>query len=180
MRRWFVATAVALGLALPPHTARGQERQFRQEEQREHLRAELMHRFLDRASRELDLSEEQRQKLVQEFRGIHERRRGLVSEQAQLRRELHELASRDAVTDEEARRLLGRAAQLKAREAELWRQEQEQIGHVLTPRQQLRFLIMQERFAQRVHEMRERRFEEGRAPRRDRWPGRPPGGRPRP
>ncbi|MBI4512619.1 MAG: hypothetical protein HY702_00775 [Gemmatimonadetes bacterium] len=185
MRRTFLATAVAAILVWPGYGAHGQvgqdtARPFRRDRDVRELRAELMDRFLDRVSRELELNEEQRARLAEEFRGIQERRRGLVAEQERLRRELHELASRGALTDGEARRLLDRAAGLKAREAELWREEQERLGRVLTPRQQLHFLVMQERFAQRVREMHGRRFDERVRPRPDMGLRRPPGERPRP
>ncbi len=139
-----------------------------QEEREERLRAEVMRRFLEHASRELDLTEEQRRELAAELQGMHERRRALFREQREVRWQLDELARSVRGEDAEAQQLLRRTAELKGREAELWRDEQERIGRILKPHQQVRFLMMQERFAERVRALRQRRGLDRPAP-----PGRP-------
>lgn len=184
----WLAFGFFLLLATPPLDATAQEdtAQARPapsgvgEPQEERLRAEILHRFLGRASHELELSEEQRGRFEHEFRGIQEKRRSLIAEQHALRRRLTRLAAGRATSDtsdEEARELLRRAGELKVREAELWREEQERLGRILSPRQHVRFLMMQERFAQRVRDMRRRPSGfDRRRPRPERRPGleRPP------
>lgn len=121
------------------------------------LRERLMDRFLGHASRELELTAEQEQRLRREYGEIQAKRRSLIREQREVRRRLEGLNRGGEASDDEAKQLLRLAAELRAREAELWREEQERIGRVLTPGQQARFLMMQERFAERVRAMRERR-----------------------
>lgn len=134
----------------------------------EELRERVLGRFLERASQELELTSEQETRLREEFRQIQETRRSLIREQRELRQQLERSTREGTATDAEAQRLLRRAGELKAREAELWREEQERIGRVLTPRQQARFLILQERFAQRVRDVRRDRRMDRTRPRPER------------
>lgn len=153
---WSVA-AVAAHAQQDTARARRPERGTQDKAQEEQLRSRLMGRFLDHASEELDLSEDQTRRLHQEFGAMQEQRRSLIREQRAVRLRLEALNQEGRASDAEARELLQRAADLKAREAELWREEQDRIGRVLTPAQQARFLVLQERFAERVRQMRQDR-----------------------
>ena len=157
MRKTRLAFAIVAGLALAPWAgpaARAQEQDTARAGAEADRRAALLRRFFDGMARELDLSPEQRAQLEPEMRAMQEERAALLREQRELRREMQEAARRGELDDETARRLLDRAAQLKAREAELWRRDQERLGRTLSPRQRLRLLMMQERMAQRVQQMR--------------------------
>ena len=152
-------SATAVAAHAQQDTARGQrpEPGVQGKAQEERLRHRLMGRFLDHASKELELTEDQTRRLHQEYREVQEKRRSLIREQRAVRLRLEALNQEGRASDAEARQLLQRASDLKAREAELWREEQERIGRVLTPAQQARFLVLQERFAERVRRMREDR-----------------------
>jgi hypothetical protein len=87
------------------------------------------------------------------------RRRDLAREARLLRQQLA-AASRDASTPRaEYDRLLGGMADLRARDLELWRAEQAQLGQVLTPRQQAQVMAMRLEFFERVQRLREQRRE---------------------
>lgn len=177
MRRiWTCAiTVVALAAAapaLPAQDTTAAERPGQMDPREDQLRDRLLNRFLERASRELELSADQEARLRAEFGEIQEKRRSLIREQRDVRRRLERMSREEQGNDAEAQQLLARAAELKAREAQLWREEQERIGRVLTPRQQARFLMMQERFAERVREMRGQRRPRDARPDRNR-PRRP-------
>lgn len=165
MRRYGIAMAAAVlwwsapADAAQQDTARDRRPQpgAQGEAQGEQLRHRLMDGFLDHASKELELTEDQTRRLHQEFREIQGKRRSLIREQRAVRLRLEALNQEGRASDAEASQLLQRAAELKEREAALWREEQERIGRVLTPAQQARFLVLQERFAERVRRMREDR-----------------------
>ena len=188
---WSVTAVAALAQqdtarARRPEPSAQDRKEGRQAGDAERLRSRLMTQFLDHASKELDLTEDQTRRLHQEFGEVQEKRRSLIREQRAVRLRLEALNQEGRASDDEARQLLQRAADLKAREAELWREEQERIGRVLTPAQQARFLMLQERFAERVRQMRQDRRrdpgERGARPQRPpdrRSPGeRPPRRRP--
>lgn len=153
---WALA-APARGVSAQQDTTREPGAAASQREREEQLRARIMGRFLDEASRDLELTEDQSRRLSEAVRASHEERRSLIREQRAVRLRLEALTLEGKGSDAEARELLDRAARLKAREAELWREEQERIARVLTPAQQARFLVLQERFAQRVRELRRER-----------------------
>lgn len=117
----------------------------------------LIEMFLDHATLELNLTEEQRGGLEDVLRETMDRRAELSRNQVRLRREITDALSDPATSAAEFQRLADASLALKAREVELLEWQQARLLDVLTPRQSLRFQIMQERLAQRVAEMRRRR-----------------------
>ncbi len=118
---------------------------------------QLIDRFLDHATVELDLSEEQRSGLEAVLQQTLQRRSELARSQAQLRREIMDALSDPSTGPDEFRRLGDASLALKGREAELLGWQQGQLLDVLTPRQSLRFMLLQERLAQRIEAMRRNR-----------------------
>ncbi len=124
---------------------------------RQQLQQQIFARFMDRAQQRLGLSEADRQRLEQVIRQNEVQRRALAREARQVRQQLA-AAGRDPNTPQgEYDRLLSRVAELRERDLALWRNEQEQLATVLTPRQRAQFMAMRMEFAELVQRMRQRR-----------------------
>jgi hypothetical protein len=113
--------------------------------------------FLDQATIELNLSEEQHSGLEIVLQETMERRAELARGQSQLRREIMDVLSEPSTGADEFRRLADASLALKRQEVELLEWQQERLLDVLTPRQSLRFMLLQERLAQRIEAMRRNR-----------------------
>lgn len=131
---------------------------------RQALMARIFDRFMDRATVQLQLDARQRQQLEAVLRSNEARRRELAQEARQLRRE-QQAALRDPNTSSEAfQRVLDRMADVRARDLELYRSEQEQLARVLTPRQRTQFMALRQQFTEMVQQLRRNRAGAGRAP----------------
>lgn len=116
----------------------------------------LKERFLDHATAELALSSDQRDRLDELFDRAMERRRDLVREQFQLRRQISEALSDPSTPDLEFTRLSARIAELKQAEADLIEWQRNELSTILRPRQALRFFLLQQRLAERIQDARRR------------------------
>ncbi len=117
----------------------------------------LIQMFLDHATTELNLTVEQRAGLEVALRETMARRGELSRGQFQLRRQIGEALANPASGDDEFRRLSEASLALKRQEVELLHWQQQRLTQVLTPRQSLRFMLLQERLAQRIEAMRRER-----------------------
>ncbi len=117
----------------------------------------LIEMFLDHATAELNLTVEQRAGLEVALRETMARRAELSRGQFQLRRQIGETLANPASGDDEFRRLSEASLALKRQEVELLHWQQQRLLQVLTPRQSLRFMLLQERLAQRIEAMRRER-----------------------
>ncbi len=152
---WASAALWLTALATAAPGAAQQDRQRRVSPgQTQQAQARLTRRFLDHATSELNLSVEQRGGLESVLQETMKRRRGLAERQFRLRREIREALSDPSTGDGEFRRLAEEATATRRRELELLEWQNERLAEVLTPRQALRFVIMQERLAQQVQNMR--------------------------
>lgn len=122
--------------------------------QTQEAQARLTRRFLDHATSELNLSVEQRGGLESVLQETMKRRRELAERQFRLRRQIREALSDPSTEDGEFRRLAEEATAIKRQELELLEWQNGRLAEVLTPRQALRFSIMQERLARQVQSMR--------------------------
>ena len=114
----------------------------------------VMQMFLDHATVELDLSVEQRETLARILRETFQRRARLAEEGRRLQRRVREALS-DPATEGTTFERLGQATlALKQRELELLEWQRGRLLESLTPRQTLRFMLMQERLARRIETMR--------------------------
>ena len=152
---WLTALAAVAPAAPAAPAAAQQNRQRRVSPgQTREVQARLTRRFLDHATSELNLSVKQRGDLESVLQETMKRRRGLAERQFRLRREIREALSDPSTGDGEFRRLAEEATATRRRELELLEWQNERLAEVLTPRQALRFVIMQERLARQVQNMR--------------------------
>lgn len=162
MIEWRSKSATVLGLVLAlmhpspvlsqsAAEAGGQERLGQQGQER------VIEAFLDHATAELNLTVEQRSGLEQVLRETMGRRAELARSQAQVRRQVRDALSDPATADQEFRRLAGAILDVRREEIELLDWQEARLFEVLTPRQTLRFMLLQQQLAQRVEDMRKER-----------------------
>ena len=125
---------------------------------------QLITRLLDHATAELNLSVEQRDRLRGVMVETIGRRRELARRQFQLGREIQAALSNPATTEESFRSLAEANLALRREGADLIQWQQQQLSDFLTARQSLRFLLMQDRLARRIEEMRRNRARGRRQP----------------
>ena len=134
---------------------------------REALQGEVVRRFMNHVTNQLQLEQSVRGRLEQHLRASGEERRSLAQRSAEVRRQAMD-ALRDSSTNEaDFRRLLSEMTALRQREENLWQADQETLSRILTPRQHVQFVFMWLRFNEQVREL-------------ARPQGGPPFGRPRP
>ena len=83
-----------------------------------------------------------------------ERRRGLGRRQMQLRRDISQALADPTTEASEFTRLAERFLTLQHEGLEIQEWQRDRVLEVLTPRQTLRFMLLQERLARRIQEMR--------------------------
>jgi Spy/CpxP family protein refolding chaperone len=145
LARW--AALVLLTAALLPSSTVAQRRGGGDRAQlEERVRAEMA-----RVTRErLGLDEAEAQRLSEVMQSFETRRRELFGQEQATRRRVEALV-RDGTNDqEEAREVITRMWELRAEEAELFREEQEALLDVLTPVQLLRLQELRQDFGQRI------------------------------
>lgn len=114
----------------------------------------LMEMFLDHATRELDLTTEQRTGLRRVLQETFARRALLAREARELRHGIQDALSDPETDDAAFQRLSAAILDLKRRELELLDWQRDRLAEVLRSRQALRFMLMQEQLAQRIESMR--------------------------
>lgn len=141
-------------LALPVVAeAQGLGQGGRRDPRHDMLQGQIVQRFMNHVSSELNLDQAARGKLQEHMKQSGEARRALAERSTDLRLKLL-VATRDsATTDAEFRKLLGEVNALRQREEELFTKDQENLSKLLTPRQQARFVFMWLRFQEQVREM---------------------------
>jgi Spy/CpxP family protein refolding chaperone len=162
MIEWRSSSAIVFALAVTlsgPSTVlcqslaepQGQEHSAQQGQER------VIEMFLDHATAELDLTVEQRAGLDRIMRETMGRRAELARSQAQVRRQVRDALSDPATVDQEFRRLVGAMLDARRQEIELLDWQEGRLFEVLTPRQTLRFMLLQQQLAQRIEDMRKAR-----------------------
>ena len=116
--------------------------------------AQLVERLLDYATAELNLTVEQRDGLGSVLTETMEKRRALARNQSQLNHQIREALSDPSTAAEEFQRLAGASLSMRREGLELIAWQQGRLREILTPRQSLRFLMMQDRLARRIEEVR--------------------------
>jgi Spy/CpxP family protein refolding chaperone len=131
----------------------GRMGQGRGDPRHEMLQGQIVQRFMNHVSNELNLDQSTRTKLQEHMKQSGEGRRALAERGTDLRLKLM-VATRDsATTDAEFRKLLSEMNGLRQREEELFTKDQEELSRILTPRQQARFVFMWLRFQDQIREM---------------------------
>jgi hypothetical protein len=140
----------AAGVAQQPN--RSQRAPLTQQE-RHQLERRVRQQFDQRMRDEMGLSSEEQLRfmaLVQDFR---DQRLELSLEMRQLQVRLRREGRREDLTDEEARALLDQAAELRDREARLFREEQEALLSILGPAQLVKLYQWREALTQRLRRL---------------------------
>lgn len=127
-------------------------------EAREMLEARIRARFAETVKTQLGLTDAEMVEVSEAFRSFEERRREIAAEERDLRQSLRPLlqprGSAEQLGEEEARRILGRLAELRIEEAELFGVEQETLLRTLTPAQLLRLYQLREALGNRIRMLR--------------------------
>jgi Spy/CpxP family protein refolding chaperone len=151
MRSWLIAL-----LLLIPAGARAQGPEGpppQGDPRRQQLQRQIVQRFMEHVTNELNLDAATRRKLEEQLRDSGEDRREIARATNDLRRRIMD-ASRDSTTsDAEFRKLLTEMTTLRQKEEDRWKADQDALGKILTPRQQARFVFMWLRFNEQIREM---------------------------
>jgi hypothetical protein len=120
------------------------------------LQRQVVQRFVDQSSRELGLSAQQRGRIEQILLANNNRRQELFEQGVQLRMRLAQGLRNPNTSDDELNRILNEMVELREREHQMWRQEQQELAATLPPRQRaqltMRLLRLQERIRQMIDE----------------------------
>lgn len=157
MSRSGVALLLALVLAGVETTLAQSPNGVRNPEPDQEAQGRLIQRLLDHATAELNLSADQRARLQEVLVETMERRQELERHQGQLAHEIQRALSDPTSGEEEFRRLADEKVAVGRQNVELGEWQQARLAEFLTSRQLLRFMLMQERLAQRIQEMRRNR-----------------------
>ena len=122
-------------------------------QRREQLEAQIVQRFLNHASNELQLDAGSRTRLEQHLRSTAPRRRSLAQNTVQLRGQMLRAVRDDSTPDAEFTRLIAEMTRLRDQEEAMWKADQEALSRILTPRQHARFVVMWIRFNEQVRDM---------------------------
>ncbi len=131
----------------PPQDGPGADRRARMERM-------IRGRFDAMVRQQLELTDEQSQRLREVLDGFRERRRTFVEDERSTRRRLMALGDEGEITEERASEALEDLLRLKEDEVRLIREEQEALTGVLSARQLLRFVVMREQLNQRIQNIR--------------------------
>jgi Spy/CpxP family protein refolding chaperone len=122
-------------------------------ERREQLEAQIVQRFMNHASKELQLDADNRTRLEQHLRQSAPRRRALAQSTVQLRGQMLRAVRDEGTPDAEFTRLISEMTRLRDQEEEMWKSDQEALSRILTPRQHARFVVLWIRFNEQVRDM---------------------------
>lgn len=154
--RWTKSVWVVLAVGLLALEAqglaaqRGPRRGGPDMQNREQLMQRIRARFGEMIRQELELDDEQAQRLGEVVRTVDEERRELAREEQAVRRRVEALMLEGGEDEAEALELLGRLRDLRAEEARLFAAEQERLLEVLDPVKLLWFMALRERMAERI------------------------------
>ncbi len=108
---------------------------------------------MNKVSRDLRLDGNERTRLERHVRQTGQQRRQLAQRSVELRRRLNFAVQDSATSDNDFAGLLTELEQLRAAENELWRNDQEALGRLLTPRQRAVFTLQFMQLNERIREL---------------------------
>ncbi len=159
MRLRMLLGAAGLALALGVHgdPLEAQQRR-RTPAERDSLEQAVRQRVAKIMKEQLDLTDAQMTKLLESNRRFEGRRRALVEQERELRRDLRrEMRAKDTTRNAAIGVLLDRMLVLQQERLDLLKAEQADLATFLTPLQRARHFGMEEQIRRRMNDMRDRR-----------------------
>lgn len=121
--------------------AGGPPRSDLQSQNRRALERQILERFVEQSGQEMGLNTNVRTELGRILDDMNEDRRTLAIESAQLRQKLSEALRNSMTTDAQFTDILDEIDDLRRREHDLWKREQDRLAKALTPRQRAQFTV---------------------------------------
>jgi hypothetical protein len=155
---------IAAFLLLTPAAAQAQQTGSDQERRamllarRDSLEAEVVQKFVRRLTRDLKLNAAQQTQTERVLKESGVQRRELSRASMQLRGRIFRAARNAETTEAEFIGLLAEHEALRAREHDLWRNDQEQLARILDPRQRALFLLSWAHFQDDMRDILSRRM----------------------
>lgn len=128
-----------------------------QNQNRRALERQILQRFAEQSGREMGLNAQARTELGRILDTTNDERRALAVESAQLRQKLAEALRDPRTTDDQFKDILDEIEDLRSREHELWKQEQDRLSKTLTPRQRAQFMARWLRLQDNIRDLIEQR-----------------------
>ena len=144
----------------PSRRQADQARRAADQARRDSLEVVVVQKFIDQVTRELKLDAGQRGQLERVLKESGERRRALMRSSGELRGRMFRALRDTNTADADFGKMLAEYDQLRVREHDLWRRDQEELARYLNPRQRTQFLIEWSRFQERVREIVDDRMRE--------------------
>ena len=155
---------LVLALLLAPAAVHGQQgdadRRAALQARRDSLEVEIVQKFVRRLSEEVGLNATQRISVERVLQESGVQRRELSRASSRLRSSIFRATRAPETSDADFVRLLAEHDGLRAREHDLWRQEQDELSRILTPRQRARFLLAWAHFQDDMRDILSRRMRE--------------------
>lgn len=153
---WRIAVIFALSASagLSPIAASAQGRARGPSATRQELVERIQERFENRIARELRLDDEQREVLGEVFPAFARSRAEIFSRRREIERQIGDYLEGPDGVEEDALGLLEEMRALRAREAELVREEEDRLLEVLTPTQVLRLQALRDQFGNQIRRLR--------------------------
>jgi len=140
----------ALLVMLVPAGVRAQGRRGRaggpprlemQNQNRRALERQILDRFVEQSGREMGLDADAKAELGRILDSSNDERRALAVEAVQLRQKLMEALRDSRTTDARFREILDAINEVRGREHDLWKHEQDMLSKTLSPRQRAQFML---------------------------------------
>jgi chromosome segregation ATPase len=149
-----VATLVPAGLeAQGRGRGGGPPRSDLQSQSRRMLERQILQRFVEQSGQEMGLNTNARTELSRILHDTNEERRALAVEAVQLRQKLTEALRDNRTTDDQFDDILDEINDLRRREHDLWKREQDRLSKTLTPRQRAQFMVRWLRLQDTIRDM---------------------------
>jgi hypothetical protein len=143
-----------LPLSLEAQVVRGGNRlQAAGQARRMQLQRQVLQRFVEQNSRELGLSAQERSRIEQILLENNNRREELFTQGAALRARLAEAMRDPNATDDQLNGILNELVELREREHQMWRREQDELARTLPARKRAQLTLRLLRLQERIREM---------------------------
>jgi hypothetical protein len=133
--------------------AGGPPRSDLQNPNRRNLERQILQRFVEQSGQEMGLNPNARTELGRILDDTNEQRRALAIESVQLRQKLTEALRNSRTSDDQFSDILDDIDELRGREHELWKREQDRLSKTLTPRQRAQFMVRWLRLQDTIRDM---------------------------